>query len=538
MKIKKSKLIMLVLTVFMLLGVLVLTASASDNEVITGKAGENAIYTYYPETDALVFSGEGKVDDYALPYWFADPCYIVIEEGITEIGTCFFNGVCSAVFIPETVLFIDENAFQQFELNAAPHVFPELALYYEGSSEQFEEIMPVVIYDSYTVYANSYMMSAHNHSFSESVLGGEAAEICNNWWWTDHSCSCGFIYRTLNEPLGEHIYSELIAIDTPFLCLDSGNDGYHIAEFRCKNCSWRIFKELPVEPHTLKNYQYDSLAPCRLEDGEIITTLRRSWCAVCDSEYDETEITTGPIDCEVLKWTETKVPSCKEKGEEQGTCIHCGQTVTRAIDEKPHDLRYVVIKEATCKEEGEALYDCNKFGCSYSGESIVLPTVDHKPSEWYTSSNVSCTADGEESRSCVWCGERIETRKTEDKLGHSFGEWVVMISSTCIFQGWEYKDCARCGTRETRELPLTPCYDSDDNDPYCDYCGNELKHIDEDNDGICDFCTSEFEHRDYDGDGYCDWCGYEFEHKMTFIERIIDFFNSIVNWFRGLFGFA
>ena len=46
----------------------------------------------------------------------------------------------------------------------------------------------------------------------------------------------------------------------------------------------------------------------------------------------------GPHEHTVESWTQTKAPTCTEKGEESGVCTVCGETVTQSIDETGHTI--------------------------------------------------------------------------------------------------------------------------------------------------------------------------------------------------------
>ena len=61
-------------------------------------------------------------------------------------------------------------------------------------------------------------------------------------------------------------------------------------------------------------------------------------------------------------WTQTKAPTCTEKGEEEQVC-ECGEKKTRAVDALGHDWNEgQVTKAATCAVPGEMTYTCKRCG--------------------------------------------------------------------------------------------------------------------------------------------------------------------------------
>ncbi|MGN1308090.1 MAG: CAP domain-containing protein, partial [Faecousia sp.] len=192
-------------------------------------------------------------------------------------------------------------------------------------------------------------------------------------------------------------------------------------------------------------------------------------------------------------WTQTKAPTCTEKGEEKRTCSRCDAFETREIAAHGHTEVIDAAVPATCTEKGKT----EGKHCAVCGTVIVaqeeIPALGHDYGVWTQTKAPTCTEKGEEKRTCSRCNA-FETReiaatghtevvdpavaatctqagKTEgkhcsacntvlvaqetvDALGHDFGEWTQTKEPTCTEQGEEQRVCSRCDAFETRALAV------------------------------------------------------------------------------------
>lgn len=537
------KKLMLVLAIATLCCMLMLSASAeNESEIIAGQCGANAYYTYYPETDALVFSGEGKIEGGYSEYGivtldpFTQPCYIVIEDGITEIGPAFYGGVCTTIYISESVNFIHEDAFEAIEryyFRCNPESFN---FYYEGSQDRFREIAPLLNLpdnDLNPIFNYNYKLNSHEHTFTESVLGGRDAWMCEYDWWKELTCDCGFTYHSLNRPLrettGDHDWDwSNYGYMEPGPCGDLDNDGYIKIKVFCKKCYHAMEYVLPAEPHTFDYYV--GVPPCDIT--EETTIIRWSRCSVCRMEYNEEEVTISPRECEYLEWETVIQATCTQEGKEKSACTMCGRETTRTTDKLPHVMKDWETKtSATCYSEGEEIRYCSRkptaFGrgdCNYS-ETRTIPKTEHSMRDWEVRKEATCVEEGLERRVCEnnWQCNYEETRSIAKK-NHLIGEWQDLTYPTCTEQGIQYRRCINCGGEYEQRYTAV------------------LEHHDASYDGQCDNCGKELSHKDYDGNGYCDYC--EKDLDVTFIDIIEEFFDGVRDffarageWFRNLFRF-
>ncbi len=166
-------------------------------------------------------------------------------------------------------------------------------------------------------------------------------------------------------------------------------------------------------------------------------------------------------------------------------------------DHTAEDLETVVIpgKAATCTEGGvEDAYACADCGYVVSGGG-AKDALGHDYKVAIT--EATCTNTGTKTTTCSRCDyEAVETLPVK---AHSYGEWKVVEAAGCVTDGIEKRTCS-CGAFEEKAIAATG-------------------------------------HKDADGNYVCDSCGAELpQPEKGFFDKIIDFFNSIIEWFKNLFG--
>lgn len=189
----------------------------------------------------------------------------------------------------------------------------------------------------------------------------------------------------------------------------------------------------------------------------------------------------------------TKEPTCTEAGEKTYTCT-CGDTKTEPIKALGHDLKetviteptcgtagskeitcsrcdfkdtkeipatgahaygdWVIVKEATCTEEGLRTQTCANCG---DVKKEVLPKVDHTWNEGEVSKQPTCTENGERTFTCTVCQE-TKTEVAEDlpAIGHNWSDWEVK-DATCTEDGLKTRHCQNDGCKEVESevIPAT-----------------------------------------------------------------------------------
>ena len=179
--------------------------------------------------------------------------------------------------------------------------------------------------------------------------------------------------------------------------------------------------------------------------------------------------------------------------------------------------------------------DSNNDGiCDACGEKLAADV--HVYTEWAVVKAPTCTEAGSERRNCTHCSD-YETREIA-ALGHSdanndtvcdacgeklsanvhvYAEWVVIRKPTCTTAGLERRDCDHCSDYETREVAA-------------------LGHNDANNDGICDTCGEKSAEEEITPDTPNTPEEDKEEHVCEEVSGFKAFINSIINFFRRLFG--
>ena len=199
------------------------------------------------------------------------------------------------------------------------------------------------------------------------------------------------------------------------------------------------------------------------------------------------------------KWDDgkvTKEAACTEDGEKTYTCATCGETEKKVIpatghnwanasisdstdtqcectkckETKPHSLKVIATKDATCTKAGVLTYQCTDCKYTEEKEDSEHPALGH---DWKNeegkctrceashshswnekiTKEATCTEDGEKVYTCKECiFEKTETIAA----GHDWGEWKTTRESTCTEAGEQTRYCDNCEEKETKELPLIP----------------------------------------------------------------------------------
>ena len=179
-------------------------------------------------------------------------------------------------------------------------------------------------------------------------------------------------------------------------------------------------------------------------------------------------------------WTQTKAPTCTEKGEEERVCSVCGEKETRPVEKLSHAWgEWTQTKAPTCNAEGEETRTCSVCG---ETETRKVAKVDHKWGEWKTVKAATCTEDGLKERVCSVCGEK-QTEVIPSSEGHAWGEWTVTKEATCTENGEQTRTCSKCGEVETVVIPAAGhawaeewSHDETNHWHVCTVCGEKCEH--------------------------------------------------------------
>ena len=182
-------------------------------------------------------------------------------------------------------------------------------------------------------------------------------------------------------------------------------------------------------------------------------------------------------------WTVTNEATCTEKGEKTRSCKRDGCDATDTVDIPANGHTEVIdaAVEPTCtmagKTEGKHCSVCN----------AILVAQTEIPAKGHTWTAASCT----EPRTCSVC-----SATDGNPLGHDWSDWTVTTEATCTAKGEKTRSCQRdgCDATETREIaalghtegkavrenvvPATKDHKgSYDEVVYCKVCNAELSRV-------------------------------------------------------------
>ena len=159
-------------------------------------------------------------------------------------------------------------------------------------------------------------------------------------------------------------------------------------------------------------------------------------CSVCSA-------TDGnPLGHDWSDWTVTTEATCTEKGEKTRNCQRegCDAVETVDIPANGHTEVTDAAVEPTCTEPGKT----EGKHCSVCNEILVEQT--EIPAKGHTWTAASCTAP----RTCSVC-----SATDGNPLGHDWSDWTVTTEATCTAKGEKTRSCQRegCDATETVDIP-------------------------------------------------------------------------------------
>ncbi len=190
-----------------------------------------------------------------------------------------------------------------------------------------------------------------------------------------------------------------------------------------------------------------------------------TYTCVCGDAYTADKV--AALGHSFGQWTQTKAPTCTQKGEEERACSACGETETKELATVSHTYTKTVT-EPTCTEKGYTTYICSV--CSNGYTSDFTDAKGHSFGEWTQTKAPTCAVKGEKKRACSACG-KTETGEVAT-LSHTYESTYVL--PTCTDKGYTIYKCTGCSYSYTGDY-LDAVGHSDGNaDGICDTCGNEI----------------------------------------------------------------
>lgn len=222
--------------------------------------------------------------------------------------------------------------------------------------------------------------------------------------------------------------------------------------------------------------------------GVAIISITASGNENYKSSSTEMTITVEHVYNEVI----VRDATCMEEGEKTAICSVCGikqEGSTKAIPKLNHvwNTDYTIDKEASCTEKGEKSLHCSV--CDEIKEDSVqsIPETGHRNRELRNKKEATCTAEGYTGDTyCKDCGTKLQTGKAIAKKSHTWDAGKITQEATCAKTGIKTYTCTVCKTTKTENVPATG-----------NHKNTELRNVKEAT------CTEE----GYTGDTYCKDCG-------------------------------
>ena len=413
--------------------------------------------------NSLVFSACTSLTNVTIPKsvtsigdWAFSSCSsltsVTIPDSVTYIGFDAFS-YCSSltsITIPESITSIQNRTFCNCGslqvvcfMGDAPalgeHVFqiqirdegpweyiniPGLTLYYiEGKAD-----WTTPTWNGYPTAAWDGVNIPHIHSYQAVVT----APTCKEQGYTTHTCECSDSYvDTYVDALG-HDYGEWAQTKAP-TCTEKGEE-----KRTCSRCDAFETREIDATGHT---EVIDTAIPATCTETGLAGGKH---CDLCGAVIVAQE-TVAALGHDFGDWTQTKAPTCTEKGEEKRTCSRCGAFETREIDATGHTEVIDEAIPATCTETGlTGGKHCDLCGTVIVAQEIVSATGHTEVID--AGVPATCTKNGlTEGKHCSVCSSVLVAQEAVPALGHSYKDGV----------------CTVCGAKDPDYKPAEPVEFSD-----------------------------------------------------------------------------
>ena len=294
------------------------------------------------KTELIQYPG-GYAGDYTIPdsvtsignsaFFHTSLTNMTIPESVTSIGYFAFGdcaGLQSVCFLGDAPATFFENAFKVWDEEAETLInIPGLTLYYIEGKEGWTS-------PTWKGYPTATWMPVHEHSYTDTVI----APTCTEQGYTVHTCKCSDSYiDTYIDALG-HDYGDWTQTKAP-TCTEKG------AEKRtCSRCD------------TFETREIDALGHTEVVDAAVPATCTEAGktegkhCAACNTVL-VAQKKIPALGHDFGDWTQTKAPTCTEKGAEKRACSRCDTFETREIDALGHKYENGVCVQCGEKDPNE-----------------------------------------------------------------------------------------------------------------------------------------------------------------------------------------
>ena len=110
--------------------------------------------------------------------------------------------------------------------------------------------------------------------------------------------------------------------------------------------------------------------------------------------------------------------------------------------------QWITSSEPTCTEDGELRQSCKYCDMHFSQ---VIPATGHSYGDWHQTIAPGCETLGQKQQICASCGD-VQSQEIP-AIGHTMGDWHQTVAPGCETPGQEQKACTVCDYAETKEIP-------------------------------------------------------------------------------------
>ena len=328
-----KRVVSMVLAFAMLIGMLPMTAWATEMDAIDGICGENLTWTFDESSGLLTISGTGDMDDYSWSQMY-DPTSESSEIWVTDAPWRDYYNAIKSIVIESDITSIGDGAFRGCSAVTSISLSNDVEALGEYSFMDCDGIIDIVIPKNVNTIGEA-AFSDCNALESVSILG--AASI------------------------GNFAFSEcanLISVELPETLTSIGEYGF-------RGCEALRTVTIPSSVRTIGTFAFvwcESLNEICFEgsapsmDGTILSGLTcnvsypsddETWSEELQKEFDDTITWNGNSSDEGTSgsshshsygdWYETKAPTQEAEGEERRDCIDCDYYETRITEKLPVD---------------------------------------------------------------------------------------------------------------------------------------------------------------------------------------------------------
>ena len=210
--------------------------------------------------------------------------------------------------------------------------------------------------------------------------------------------------------------------------------------------------------------------------------------------YTQIEVLKGVVNVELETEDGKKTGESRDLEAGGSALIHSNPEFSEFVDStksenKEHTESVIVIKEATCTEEGLCEIRCGI--CDEFLGATVLEKTGHTEGKWIISREASCVQVGMKNIFCSVCGKKLKSEEIplkehqfeevsisskegckittvvknicnicnkEEILSekvvenHSYGAWITEKEASCSAEGVSARSCGVCGIKELKSI--------------------------------------------------------------------------------------